>query len=77
MRRIVFRDPTGQQGSITDELTVNYQGQWEGEIKECLEEIAEEHASEKVYDHIVIELPEKAPVYSVERVDINPRDEGR
>lgn len=77
MRRVVFRDLTGQQGSITEGLAVNYQGRWEGEIKECLEEIAQDYESEEMFNHIVVELPEKAPVYRVERADANPRDDGR
>ena len=77
MRRVVFRDIKGQQGSITDGMTVNYRGRWEGRIEECLEQIAEEHASEELYDHIVVELPEKAPVYTVERVDMDGREHGR
>lgn len=75
MRRVVFRDIKGHQGSITDEMAVTYQGRWEGEIEECLEQIAEEHAAEEVYDHIVVELPEEAPIYRVERVDIDAKDE--
>ena len=77
MRRVVFRDITGQQGSITDELAVHYQGRWEGEIEEGLEQIAEDYDSEEMYNHLVVELPEKAPVYRVERVDINSQDDGR
>lgn len=77
MRRVVFRDITGQQGSITEGLAVNYQGRWEGEIEECLEQIAEDYESEEILNHIVVELPEKAPVYRVERTDANPHNEGR
>lgn len=68
MRRVIFRDIQGKKGSITDELTVKYQGRWEGEIKECIEQIKEEHTPEEVYDHIVVELPEEAPVDGVERI---------
>ena len=71
MRRVIFRDIQGQRGSITDELTVNYQGRWEGQIEECIEQINEEYAAEDVCDHIVVELPEKAPIDGVERVDID------
>ena len=71
MRRVIFRDIQGKKGSITDEMTVNYQGRWEGEIEECIEQIDDECAPEDVYDHIVVELPEKAPIDGVERVDID------
>lgn len=77
MRRVVFRDIKGHQGSITDELTVNYQGRWEGEVEDCLEQIAEDYAPGEVYDHIVVDLPENAPINSVERVDIDHRDDER
>lgn len=71
MRRVVFRDLKGHKGSISDEVELTYQGRWEGEIEECLEQIAEEHDLEDLYDHIVVELPERAPIESVERTDIN------
>lgn len=71
MRRVIFRDTHGKRGSITEELTVKYQGRWEGQIEECIERIDEEYAAEEVCDHIVVELPEKAPVDDVERVDID------
>lgn len=74
MRRVVFRDIKGYQGSITDELTVNYQGRWQGEIEECLQHIAEDYAPEERFDHIVVELPENVPIDSVERVDLDHRD---
>lgn len=71
MRRVIFRDIQGKKGNITDEMTVNYQGRWDGQIEACIEQIAEDHATEEVYDHIVVELPEKAPVDGVERIDID------
>lgn len=77
MRRVIFRDIQGKKGNITDEMTVNYHGRWEGQIESCIEQIAEEHAAEEVYDHIVVELPENAPVDGVERIDTDQRDEDR
>lgn len=77
VRRVVFRDLTGQQGSITEGLAVNYEGRWEGEIKECLDRITEDYESDEMFNHIVVELPERAPVYRVERADVDTHADGR
>lgn len=69
MRRILFRDLQGRQGSITDELDVDYQGRWEGEIEDCIERIDARYPPEEAYNHIVVELPDEAPIDGVERVD--------
>lgn len=69
MRRILFRDIHGNQGSIDEELDVNYQGRWDGEIEESINQIEAQYPSKEMYDHLVIELPEAAPVSDVERFD--------
>lgn len=76
MRRILFRDIQGHQGTITDELDVNYQGRWEGKIEDCIERIDAHYPPEEVYNHLVVELPDEAPIDGVERVDA-PHQDGR
>lgn len=69
MSRFTFRDVHGRTGQISAGLDVEYRGQWKGEIESTVERIADERPSQEVDDHIVIELPEEAPIDDVERAD--------
>lgn len=69
MSRFTFRDVHGRTGQISAGLDVDYRGQWEREVRTTVERIADERPTHEVDDHIVLELPEAAPIDDVERVD--------
>lgn len=75
MSGVVFRDVHGRTGYITEELEVDYHGEWDEEVERCVRRIEDEHArgggdplDGDVYNGLLIELPEEAPVVKAVRV---------
>ncbi|MFQ3319944.1 MAG: hypothetical protein ACI8UR_002268 [Natronomonas sp.] len=71
---IAFRDANGQVGTVTQELTVRYEGKWAAEVERYVSEVRSDHrgadgevATAAAFDQLVIELPEKAPITTIER----------
>lgn len=70
---IVFRDRDGVKGWISEALEVEYYGRFADEIERFVsgaEEFCEEDRTfdgEDVMTHVLLELPENAPVIEVER----------
>lgn len=76
MGGVVFRDADGREGYISEGLEVDYPGKWDEEVEACVARIEDEHSSgsgaspnRAVYNHLLIDLPEVAPIVEVERVD--------
>lgn len=77
---LTFRDVDGTEGIVTDELEVEYSGAWKREITEFVERlVGEESVEDRWFEgynemtHLLIELPEAAPVVEIERDDIASR----
>lgn len=70
---IEFRDTDGVKGWISEALEVEYYGRFTDEIEKFvsgLEEFCDEDRAfdgEDVMTHVVLELPENAPVVEVQR----------
>lgn len=77
---LTFRDVDGAEGTVTDELEVEYSGAWKHEITEFVERLVGEESHHDSWfegynemTHLLIELPEVAHVVEVERDDIASR----
>lgn len=70
---VEFRDKDGVKGRISEALEVEYYGRFSNEVETFvsgLEEFCEEDRAfdgEDVMTHVVLELPEYAPIIEVER----------
>lgn len=71
---IHFTDVKGREGAINDSLKVDYEGTWSEEIEEYVTELEGDVCSEdrafdghNVMSHLVMELPEVAPIIEVEQ----------
>ena len=71
---LVFEDAAGDEGIITSSLEVGYAGRWEEDVRLCVERVEDDHRtggdpSQKgeIFTTLVIELPENAPIITVER----------
>ena len=76
MDRVVFRDAEDRRGYITAQLGVHYSRKWEDAVEEYIERLEDEHLpetdefpDERVYDRLVMNLPEELPIVEIERTD--------
>lgn len=68
-----FEDRAGETGEVTEELDVEYDGGWEAEVRECVDEVETDFrtdgdvATEAALGELVVELPAESAVVRVER----------
>lgn len=74
MSQISFRDIRGHRGFITEDLEVEYSGSWRQSVTRCVDRVRREvdhvdgdGATGDLFDHLIIEMPEQAPIVAVER----------
>lgn len=71
--KVTFEDADGRTGVVTDDLDVEYDGQWEPAVRDRVEAVREEHEiegqidEEVVLDTLVIELPKEPRVVEAQR----------
>lgn len=75
MNGVFFRDAEDRPGRVTEDLVVDYHGEWNEAVEACVRRIEAEHGSgageafdADVSDELLIELPEEAPIVEIERV---------
>ena len=74
MKEVVFRGAKNSPGRVTEDLVVDYHGEWNEAVEACVRRIEAEHGGAggtfdtDVSNELVIELPEEAPIVEVERV---------
>lgn len=75
---ISFVDENGVSGRVSEDLTVEYDGDWLEEIEDFLGELEAEFSIEEdreagsdpdLVHEVLIELPEQVPIVEVERHD--------
>lgn len=72
---LAFRDANGERGTISEDLSVNYDGEWKREVERVISEVTapyrndDETEPDAVFTELVVELPANSPVRSVERRD--------
>ncbi|QLD85203.1 hypothetical protein HWV23_05520 [Natronomonas halophila] len=70
---LAFRDANGSHGTISADLSVNYDGEWEAAIEQVVSEVAAAHSdagdieTAAAFTELVVDLPEHTPVQSIER----------
>lgn len=71
---VTFEDANGQTGTVTGELAVEYDGEWDEEVQERVEDVTERYRTgddevmkEEVLSTLVIELPKLPRVVETER----------
>ena len=74
--KLSFRDYNGRTGEVTETLDVQYNGNWEEDVEECVGSVEDDLSpgrdtgpAEDPYTRLVIELPEEAPIVEVEQTD--------
>lgn len=74
MARLSFRDIHGQCGFVTGDLEVEYSGRWKPSVARCVDQVSDDVASADgddgtgdLFDQLIIEIPEQAPIVAVER----------
>lgn len=72
--KIVFVDQFGAEGSVREDLTVDYDGAWRDEIESYVDSLGTEVGSNDdgpqlaaVHQDILLEIPERVPVTEIER----------
>lgn len=72
-----FKDTDGASGKVTETLDVEYNGSWEEDVEECVQNVEndltvtdENISREDLYTRLVLELPEEAPIVEVEQTDL-------
>lgn len=70
---MVFTDVRGESGSVTDELTVEYEGEWRTEVDEYVSSVREEYLERNgeleprdALQWLVAEMPQELPVTDAE-----------
>lgn len=70
---VTFEDAEGETGRVTDDLTVEYDGQWREQIEERVADVEEGHRNgdqlfgEQALSKLVEVLPEEPQVVEAER----------
>ena len=70
---VTFEDAEGETGRVTDDLTVEYDGEWHEQVEERVEVVAERYRNgdrvlgEEALSTLVTELPEQPRVVEAER----------
>lgn len=70
---LVFIDAAGETGVITEELRLEYDGPWRDQVARYLSEVEAEYREdgsvvvEEAFSELVVGLPERTAVDSVER----------
>ena len=69
---LAFENADGRNGRVTDDLDVEYSGDWREDVERCVRQVEDETADESGrrwdrYTRLVIGLPEEAPIVEVER----------
>lgn len=73
--KVTFRDSNGQTGVISEALEVDYAGEWIGEVEDCIDRVVEDLGGDDgespadELDHLIVDLPEAAPIVEVQRTD--------
>lgn len=63
-----FTDTNGEEGTVQYNLEIDYSGEWQQEITNCITQIADEQVAERrLYSALVAELPDRAPVIAIEQ----------
>lgn len=70
---VTFEDAEGKTGRVTDDLTVEYDGEWPEQVEERVEVVADRYRNgdrvlgEAALSTLVTELPEQPRVVEAER----------
>lgn len=70
---VTFEDADGETGRVTDDLTVEYEGQWEEQVRERVADVEERYRNgdrllgEEALSKLVEELPEEPRVVEAKR----------
>jgi hypothetical protein len=71
---LAFRDANGIHGTISADLSVNYDGEWEAAIEQFVSEVTAAHSdgdggieTDAAFTELVVDLPEHTPIRSIER----------
>ena len=70
---VTFEDADGRTGRVTDEMDLEYDGQWEEQIRERVDDVAERYRNgdqllgEEALSTLVAELPQEPRVVEAER----------
>lgn len=72
--RLSFEDAHGETGVVTDDLAVEYAGEWEPQVRACVDRVEREQRGQysgdptvDVYSQLIIDLPRVVPIVEVER----------
>lgn len=70
---VTFEDADGRTGRVTDEMDLEYDGEWEAQIRERVDDVAERYRNgeqllgEEALSTLVTELPQEPRVVEAER----------
>lgn len=71
---LTFEDTDGRTGTVTGELTLEYDGEWEGQIRERVEDVKDRYRTdddevmgEEALNTLLRELPQEPRVVEAER----------
>lgn len=70
---VTFEDADGRTGRVTDEMDLEYDGEWEEQIRDRVDDVAERYRNgekllgEEALSTLVTELPQEPRVVDVER----------
>ena len=73
---VSFRDTHGHRGRVTDDLDVEYSGDWREDVEECVQDVEEDVSTgdgsrrgDDFHNRLILELPEEAPIVEAEQTD--------
>lgn len=76
--RLRITDPTGRTGFVTEDLDVDYGGEWRPYVERLIDDVCEDCAEyaedpeeyvSRVFQELVTVLPQRLPIRNVELVE--------